>query len=207
MKGQFTSGRLCRLCGEQAEASAISLVSNSYPLMSCNSCEGVLVESKPSDEQLGELYDEAFSEGLYETHRREFQALRKGEVPRSHYREKVFRRACELTSGRSVVEIGGGTGAFAAMVRAQGYDYTDYDVSKVAVQCQTELGNKAYWFHPSELPPIPLHSADILVMWEVIEHVWKIDDYLQTIGAALKPDGVYLFSTPNFKRLGYRSEE
>jgi len=204
MNSQFTSGRFCRLCGEQADASAIALVSNSYPLMSCNSCEGVLVESKPSDEELGELYDEAFSDGLYETHRREFEALRNGEIPRSHYREKIFERACQITSGRSVVEIGGGTGAFAAAVRSLGYDYTDYDVSKVAVQCQSELGNKAHWFHPSELPPIPPQSADILVMWEVIEHVWKIDDYLRAIRTALKPGGVYLFSTPNFKRLGYQ---
>ena len=198
------SARVCRLCGQQAGVSPIGLVSNFYPLRSCKSCEGVLVESKPSDEELGRLYDQAFSEGLYEANRREFEALRNGTVPRSHYRERLFHKAQQFTSGRSVVEIGGGTGAFSTMVRARGFHYTDYDVSTVAVRCQTELGNEAHWFHPSELPPIPAQSADILVMWEVIEHVWSVDAYLQRIRAALKPGGVYLFSTPNFKCLRYQ---
>jgi SAM-dependent methyltransferase len=180
-------------------------VSNSYPLMSCDSCHAVLVETKPADEQLGELYDEAFSDGEYEQYRREFDALRKGRVPRSRYREKLFHRASIPKSGSSVVEIGGGTGAFGAMVQAHGYDYVDYDISKVAVRCQTDLGHKARWFHPSEVPPIPQQSADILVMWEVLEHVWNIDAYLQTIREALKPGGVFLFSTPNFKRVGYQN--
>src|SRR5256885_9520983 len=181
MNGQLISTRLCRLCGQPAETSAIGLVSNSYPLMSCNSCHAVLVETKPADEQLGELYDEAFSDGLYGQYRREFDALRKGRVPRSHNREKLFRRAFKLTSGGSVVEIGGGTGAFAAMVQAHGCDYVDYDGSKVAVRCQTDLGYKARWFHPSEVPPIPQQSANMLVMWEVLEHVWNIDAYLPMI--------------------------
>jgi SAM-dependent methyltransferase len=204
MQGQSKSERVCRLCGQEGEASPIGLVSNSYPLMSCQTCEGVLVESKPSDEELRQLYDQAFSDGMYEANRREFEALRKGAVPRSHYREKLLQKTQRFTSGKSIVEIGGGTGAFSAAARAQGYDYTDYDVSEVAVRCQTELGNKAHWFHPSELPPIPPQSADIIVMWEVIEHVWTFDAYLQKIRTALKPGGVYLFSTPNFKCLRYQ---
>ena len=204
MDDQCESPRVCRLCGQQGKASQVGLVSNSYPLMACRNCQSVLVENKPSDEELQRLYDEAFSEGMYESHRREFEALRKGAIPRSYYRDKHFRKACHFTSGRSIVEIGGGTGAFSAIVLAQGYDYADYDVSKVAVRCHTELGHEAHWFHPSELPPIPPESADILVMWEVIEHVWAVDDYLRIIRAALKPGGVYLFSTPNFERAQYQ---
>src|SRR2546429_1724762 len=104
MDGQSKSERVCRLCGQGGEASPIGLVSNSYPLLACRSCEGVLVESKPSDEDLQRLYDEAFSNGMYEANRREFEALRKGSVPRSHYREKLLHKARQFTSGKSIVE-------------------------------------------------------------------------------------------------------
>jgi SAM-dependent methyltransferase len=54
------------------------------------------------------------------------------------------------------------------------------------------------------LPPLQSRSADAVVMWEVIEHVWDVRGYCERIRAALKPGGVFLLSTPNYLRPGYR---
>jgi 2-polyprenyl-3-methyl-5-hydroxy-6-metoxy-1,4-benzoquinol methylase len=204
IEGKPKPGRVCRVCGQRSPATEFGLVSNGFPLNQCHACASVLVESKPSDDELAELYDELFAEGDYEAHRNEFEALAAGRVPFRFYRRKLLRRSQRHTTGKRLVEIGGGTGAFAGMAKEAGYDYTDYDISQEAVRCQRELGNAAFWFHPSELPPIQPRTADIVVMWEVIEHVWDLDGYLRMIRAALKPGGVYLFSTPNFARPEYQ---
>jgi len=164
----------------------------------------VLVEKKPSADDLSELYDELFTKGGYDGHRTEFEELRAGAVPFRFFRERLLRQSQRHTRGKKLVEIGGGTGVFAAIAKKRGFDYTDYDISEEAVRCQRELGNVAIWFHPSGLPPIAPKTADIVVMWEVIEHVWDVHDYLSIIRQSAKPGGVYLFSTPNFKRPRYQ---
>jgi 2-polyprenyl-3-methyl-5-hydroxy-6-metoxy-1,4-benzoquinol methylase len=198
-----TSRRVCRICGQTGPAPEIGLVSNGFPLHRCEACASVLVENKPSDDELGEIYDELFAEGGYEAHRTEFEQVRAGHVPFRFFRQWLLRKSRRYTTGKDLVEIGGGTGAFAALAKKQGYRYTNYDISKEAIRCHQELGNAAFWFHPSELPPIPPGTADIVAMWEVIEHIWDVRGYLSTIREAVKPGGVYLFSTPNFAWPGY----
>jgi predicted SAM-dependent methyltransferase len=41
-------------------------------------------------------------------------------------------------------------------------------------------------------------------MWEVIEHVWNLSDYLKNVHRALRPGGFFMFSTPNYQRQGYK---
>lgn len=195
---------MCRICAQAAPARPLDLVSNGYRLFRCEACRCILVERRPSAEELARLYDYLFSEGAYEAHRREFEALVQGYAPVSHYRQWLLRATRIVTAGDRLVEIGGGTGAFARIAQDAGYRYIDYDVSKVAVESQRKLGNNAFWFPASELPPVEPATADVLVMWEVIEHVWNVDGYLRKIREAVRPGGSFLFSTPNFFRPGYR---
>jgi SAM-dependent methyltransferase len=163
-----------------------------------------MIEEKPSDNDLRELYDDLFAEGDYAAHREEFQQILAGKVPFRFFRRRLLRKSRRRTRGRRLVEIGGGTGAFAAIARQEGFFYTDYDISQEAVRCQRELGNDAVWFHPSALPPIPPASADVVAMWEVLEHVWDLHGHLSVIRNAVRPPGVFIFSTPNFLRPEYQ---
>jgi SAM-dependent methyltransferase len=110
----------------------------------------------------------------------------------------MLRRVGKMVSGRRLVEIGGGTGAFGLDAKRRGWDYVNYDISEIAVGFCTELGLDARTFTPAGPPPLERGSADLVVMWEVLEHVWDVKGYLEVIRASLRPSGLLLLSTPNY---------
>jgi SAM-dependent methyltransferase len=165
----------------------------------------VLVEDRPDPAELKCAYDRLFETGEYERHRREFEMMRSGWKPKGFYRPLLLSRATKSARGRRLVEIGGGTGSFGVLATSRGWSYTDYDISEVAVGFARRLHLDARLFDVQELPPLAPQSADVIVMWEVIEHVWNVDEYVRTISASLSPGGVFLFSTPNYRQLDYRN--
>jgi 2-polyprenyl-3-methyl-5-hydroxy-6-metoxy-1,4-benzoquinol methylase len=165
----------------------------------------VLVEDRPDPSALKRAYDRLFEKGAYERHRREFELMRSGWKPKGFYRPLLLSRASKSARGRRLVEIGGGTGSFGVLATSRGWSYIDYDISEVAVGFARRLHLDARLFDVQELPPLAPQSADVIVMWEVIEHVWNVDEYVRTISASLAPGGVFLFSTPNYRQLDYQN--
>jgi SAM-dependent methyltransferase len=97
-----------------------------------------------------------------------------------------------------MIEIGGGSGAFGLLAARRGWEYVDFDISRTAIDLVRQLDLTAQEFGPDSLPPLAEQSADVVVMWEVIEHVWDVHGYLNVIKKALHPDGILLISTPNW---------
>lgn len=199
------NSRVCRVCGQDAPSSQLGFGSNGFDLLQCIACETIMVEKRPDMEELARLYDHLFSDGCYEQHRAEFADLQRGKIPRQFHRTAMLERVGRMCSGRRMVEIGGGTGAFGRLAVSRGWDYVDYDVSAHAVEQLTSLGLKGQAFQAAELPPLTEGCADVVVMWEVLEHVWDVHLYLTKIKDCLSPDGLLLLSTPNWRRAGYRS--
>jgi SAM-dependent methyltransferase len=196
--------RSCRICGQHAPCRPIGQASNGYPFFQCQSCETVLVEHQPDPAELKRAYDRLFEKGEYERHRREFEMMRSGWTPKGFYRPLLLRRATKSARGRRLIEIGGGTGSFGVLATSRGWSYTDYDISEVAVGFAKQLDLDAQLFDVKELPPLAPQSADVIVMWEVIEHVWNVHEYVRTISTSLLPGGVFLFSTPNYRQPDYQ---
>jgi SAM-dependent methyltransferase len=178
-----------------------------YALDSCRSCGVLHVEHRPSPEELKSIYDQLFEEGEYEAHRREFELLKSGRSVPNFDRQRLLRRAGSVVSGRSLVEIGGGTGTFGLDAKRRGWDYVNYDISEIAVGFCTELGLDARIFSPASPPPLERGSADLVVMWEVLEHVWDVKGYLEVIRASLRPSGLLLLSTPNYGAPVFRERD
>ncbi len=81
----------------------------------------------------------------------------------------------------------------------RGWSYKNFDISKVAVEFCRGLRLDAETFPAEGTPPLEPDSTDVIVMWEVLEHVWNVREYLKTIVRALRPGGIFLMSTPNYR--------
>ncbi len=79
-----------------------------------------------------------------------------------------------------------------------------FDISETAVNLSRQLGLDARLFEVDNVPPLCQQSADCVVMWEVIEHVWNVHEYLVRIYESLTDGGALLLSTPNFEQRGYK---
>lgn len=186
----------CRICANDAVLNAIGRESNGYELLQCSVCRVVLTATVgPGSRQ---LYDALFSDGEYEAHRRQFGALMAGKPAWGLYHAWMIRKIERRKLVGNLIEIGGGAGAFGFLARRRGWQYTDFDISSTAVDFARKLGLDAQLIGPEALPQLPPNSADVVVLWEVIEHIWDVAGYLRTISAALRRGGLLVMSTPNW---------
>ncbi|MCH9734700.1 MAG: class I SAM-dependent methyltransferase [Actinomycetia bacterium] len=112
--------------------------------------------------------------------------------------EVVYRRLADRCVDRDVLEAGSGEGYGADLIAdvARHVIGLDYDESAVAhvraryPRVDMRQGNLA------ELP-LPTASIDVVVNFQVIEHLWDQGQFVAECLRVLRPGGVLLMSTPN----------
>ncbi|QLY30074.1 class I SAM-dependent methyltransferase [Nocardia huaxiensis] len=112
--------------------------------------------------------------------------------------EIAYARLLELCEGKTVLEAGSGEGYGANMIagvaeRVIGLDYDDSAVAHVRAKyprVEMVQGNLA------DLP-LEDNSVDVVVNFQVIEHLWDQAQFLRECLRVLKPGGKLLISTPN----------
>jgi SAM-dependent methyltransferase len=109
-----------------------------------------------------------------------------------------------MTRGRTLVELGCGTGTFGHLATSTGWTYKGFDITEAALERARLLGLDVAFGAADEDLDVAPESVDVFVMWEVIEHLWSVRDTLRTITRGLRPGGVLLLSTPNFESESYK---
>ena len=112
--------------------------------------------------------------------------------------EVVYRRLVERCRDRDVLEAGAGEGYGADLIadvarRVIGLDYDESSVAHIRARYpRVEMlhGNLAAL-------PLPDASVDVVVNFQVIEHLWDQGQFVAECLRVLRPGGVLLMSTPN----------
>jgi ubiquinone/menaquinone biosynthesis C-methylase UbiE len=121
-------------------------------------------------------------------------------------------RTSLLQPGDKILEIGCGIGTVVFELTKQGYEATGTDISQVAI----EYGRNKYRgicleVQPAEELPFGAGTFDVVLSFDLFEHIARIDRHLSEVQRVLKPSGYYLFETPNkvsnvvSETLAYRS--
>jgi SAM-dependent methyltransferase len=112
--------------------------------------------------------------------------------------EVVYQRLMERCAGRDVLEAGSGEGYGADLIanvarRVIGLDYDDSAVAHVRA-CYPRVDMRQ-----GNLAELPLDdgSVDVVVNFQVIEHLWDQGQFVDECARVLRPSGVLLMSTPN----------
>lgn len=112
--------------------------------------------------------------------------------------EVVYRQLAPRCDGRDVLEAGCGEGYGADLIaavaqRVIGLDYDDAAVAHVRARyprVEAVQGNLA------ELP-LPDGTVDVVVNFQVIEHLWDQGQFIAECARVLRPGGLLMISTPN----------
>lgn len=99
--------------------------------------------------------------------------------------------------GEGLLDLGGGSGGWAAYARTLGWDVTVVDASPERLACAEALGI-AVMRHDLNCPlPLPAASVGAVVMTEVLEHIPMAERLLAETARVLRPGGVVVLTTPN----------
>jgi SAM-dependent methyltransferase len=98
-------------------------------------------------------------------------------------------------AGRRVLDLGCGSGSGAALLAASGARVLGID--RVAPDPESRRAGASFCLADLSALPLRARGCDLVVSFQVIEHLLDPGPYLRAIGELLAPGGVALISTPN----------
>jgi len=112
--------------------------------------------------------------------------------------EVVYQRLVQRCAGRDVLEAGCGEGYGADLIAevARRVTAVDYDEATVAHVRARYPRVRVIHGNLAELP-LPDRSVDVVVNFQVIEHLWDQPQFIGECARVLRPSGLLMVSTPN----------
>ena len=112
--------------------------------------------------------------------------------------EVVYQRLAKHCVGRDVLEAGCGEGYGADLLAGVAHRVValDYDAAAVAHVASRYPRVEVMQANLAELP-LPAASVDVVVNFQVIEHLWDQAQFISECARVLRPSGVLMVSTPN----------
>ena len=125
-----------------------------------------------------------------------------GQVDQDLWNEHVSRYffASRLCRQKTVLDVGCGTGYGTAELAGQATSVVAIDQSYVAIdhaKTHYDRPNTTYLQADATLLPFPADSFELVVAFEIIEHLDRWENLLDEARRVLTPDGQFVVSTPN----------
>ena len=103
-----------------------------------------------------------------------------------------------LKANDKILEIGCGTGRVVFELNRQRYDVIGTDISREAIA----YGLKKYndiklQVQPAEKLEFTNETFDVVLSFDLFEHIAEVDKHISEVYRVLRPNGLYLFQTPN----------
>lgn len=103
-----------------------------------------------------------------------------------------------LKTDDKILEIGCGIGTVVNELSEKNYDITGIDISQHAIDYGKEkYGDINLQVNAAEILPFEDQSFNVVLSFDLLEHIAKIDKHISEVYRVLKNNGCYLFQTPN----------
>lgn len=103
-----------------------------------------------------------------------------------------------LKQNDRILEIGCGIGSIVSELSRQGYDITGTDISGEAIAYGLKkYGDIKLQVQPAEDLQFEDQTFDVVLSFDLFEHIARIDRHISEVHRVLRKDGFYLFQTPN----------
>lgn len=171
------------------------LTGEDFSLVQCDNCSLLYTQNRPLLEKIGEYYK---SED-YVSH----SSTKKGIVNRAYNMVRNYtlgkkvKLISSLTSGTHLLDIGAGTGHFLKRAKDEGFTVLGLEPDPDARKVAKEL-NDVELLPLESLKELGASHFDAITMWHVLEHVYDLNEELETILSSLKEGGVFVVAVPNY---------
>jgi len=97
-----------------------------------------------------------------------------------------------------ILEIGCGIGSVVSELSGQGYNITGTDISGEAIDYGLKkYGDIKLQVQPAEDLQFEDQTFDVVLSFDLFEHIARIDKHISEVHRVLRKDGFYLFQTPS----------
>jgi SAM-dependent methyltransferase len=181
----------CAICGQEIDIKPL-YDHKGYKLYHCRSCDVMFWH--PMKNPGVEWYDASF---FYCGRRLAW--LKPKTVDWNHAR---FLKDTPVRGGK-LLDVGCGTGDFLIMAQGAGYSVTGIDFSQTTIEiARSRFGLKELYPYSLEqlLTEKPGVKYDVIVFFELLEHLDDVPGFMNSVKKLLKPGGFVALSVPNRDR-------
>lgn len=189
----------CLICGNKSLKTKLELkdyfLSNEkFELLECPDCGFIMTSPRPKPDELGRYYES----DDYLSHNTESKSLITGiySFARNLAINKKYKLIRALSDKKKLLDIGSGTGEFLAFMQSQGYDVCGIEPSEKAREFARK-NNKLELQTEDSIPKLADGSFDVITMWHVLEHVYQLNERMESLQRLLKNDGTLILALPN----------
>lgn len=191
----------CKICKGE-----VKLINEKYNLGKCTICKFIYCLTHFTQNDFIKVYDE-----LYNREGRQYQRHSKNEFDRiiskktikvGWNRSQLIKRNVLNAKCKSVLEIGSGIGLVGTYIRSKDnlIQYVGVELDKEAYEKSQLLGLNTINGDFKEIKNIE-NQFDVIMMWEVIEHLQDLNLFLELAYEKLNVNGKIILSTPNYNKI------
>lgn len=191
----------CKICN-----SSIKIINQTHNLVKCTKCELIFCKTIFTQDDFINVYDNLYNSnnGEYQRHSKiEFERLQNGIFGKIGYNRKnilnknVFNAKC-----KSVLEVGSGVGLIGAYILSKNKNilYTGIELDREAFKKSKLLKLNTINGDFTEIKKLE-QKFDVIMLWEVIEHLQDLKIFVELAYDALKPGGKIILSAPNYNKI------
>ncbi len=191
----------CKVCDGN-----INVINQKYNLVECEKCSFIFCLNIYIQEDFVKVYNELYNNenAIYSNHSiTEFNRLKENKkISVGLNRSKLIKKNVFNTNCKSVLEIGCGIGLIGSYIRQENNKifYTGVELDKDAFQKSQLLGLKTINGDFKIVKDLET-TFDVIMMWEVIEHLQDLKLFLELAYEKLNEGGKIILSTPNYNKI------
>ena len=187
----------CIICGENNFVPLITLSDRlghsleSFQLVKCE-CNFIYLNPRPDIQQISSYYKTS-NYDPHNTLNKDGWGKMYRFVQQITLRWKYNKIAAIQSSGRQLLDIGGGNGEFAVFMASKGWNVVLQDsISEVVViDKNIKSVNDLHILKDNQ-------QFDVITLWHSLEHIHDIPELYNQINRLLRYDGILLIAIPNF---------
>ena len=190
----------CVLCGHTKGKLALEWQAG-YQLFQCENCEAVSpnISVEDTSKHVDQVYnnDIYYEKFLREIHQQyEYRKKRFGGERYSYIIERLGLDGKKI----KLLDVGCGAGYFLSYLQDKGIDARGLEVTPHLVRYCKETGLQV---ESHDLSHEPDEAYDVIVMFDVLEHLYEPIPVIQKVFSKLKPGGYFIAYTPNIHSVGF----
>lgn len=105
-----------------------------------------------------------------------------------------------ISNKKKILEIGCSTGEFLEVCQSNGYETTGLEISRIAYNKSKEKGLNILHGDIDAVYQLS-HKFDVLIMFDVLEHLTDFNIFFKNISSILDENGVIIIETPNYNSI------
>ena len=188
----------CPACGSDVHEPALKKFG--FPYVSCTRCRTLYLNPRPTPAIMADYYADSENYKYWQKHIFPASEETRREKLHKPWLEKVLAYCAQNRIARGdLLEIGSGYGTFCDLAQSSGRfkSVTAVEPTPEMAQACRERGLQVISKRFEDITPEEISRPDVIVAFEVLEHLFDPGSVLTQCHALLKPGGLIVISCPN----------